>query len=274
MKDESIMVPLRALDSTVRVEERPRADAALPRGLVFNLLALPLYSPPLVRVLSPRSQVPKRRQRERCAVRESEAMDMYDIFMLVVLAGATLFGAWKGVAWQLASLASLVASYLVALRWSEPSPIFRRRALCLEPVRGDAGLYAACSLVIWSLFRLVSTWINRVQLRDFDHQLGAVLGAAKGVLWCVVITFFAITLVGPGPGENPALAVGLLHRGAVGSGRRGDAQGAARSARSVPAQARKGTGSGQPRSRRKSAVWRPPLARRPDSDRRTAEVRS
>src|SRR5580698_4690387 len=111
-------------------------------------------------------------------------MDLYDIFMLVVLAAATLFGAWKGVAWQLASLTSLAASYLVALRWSEsiahffgepPTPWNRFVAMLV--------LYAACSLVIWSLFRLVSSWINRVHLRDFDHQLGAVLGAAKGVLW-------------------------------------------------------------------------------------------
>jgi membrane protein required for colicin V production len=122
-------------------------------------------------------------------------MELYDIFMLVVLAAATVFGAWKGVAWQLASLASLVASYFVALRWSEPlakyfggepSPWNRFLAMLV--------LYAACSLVIWSLFRLVSNWINRVQLKDFDHQLGAILGAAKGVLWCVGITFFAITL--------------------------------------------------------------------------------
>lgn len=43
-------------------------------------------------------------------------MEPYDILMLVVLAGATVFGAWKGMAWQLASLSSLVVSYLAALR--------------------------------------------------------------------------------------------------------------------------------------------------------------
>jgi membrane protein required for colicin V production len=122
-------------------------------------------------------------------------MELYDIFMLVVLAAATVFGAWKGVAWQLASLASLVASYFVALRWSgmiahyfgEPPTPWNRFVAMLV-------LYAISSMIIWWLFRLVSNWINRLQLRDFDHQLGGLLGAAKGVLWCIVITFFAITL--------------------------------------------------------------------------------
>ena len=133
-----------------------------------------------------------------------------------------------------------------AVRWSEsiahyfgepPTPWNRFVAMLV--------LYAGSSLVIWSLFRLVSNWINRVQLKDFDHQLGGVLGAAKGVLWCVVITFFAITLSRRGPGQNSALPLGLLHRGAAGSGRRGDAQGAARSDRPLLAQARKGTGPGR-----------------------------
>ncbi len=42
----------------------------------------------------------------------------YDIVMLVVLAGVTLLGAWKGMVWQLASLASLLLSAAVALHFS------------------------------------------------------------------------------------------------------------------------------------------------------------
>ena len=47
-------------------------------------------------------------------------MELYDIFMIVVLVAATVFGAWKGMAWQLASLASMFVSYFAApLRFSE-----------------------------------------------------------------------------------------------------------------------------------------------------------
>ncbi|MGE3809829.1 MAG: CvpA family protein, partial [Gemmataceae bacterium] len=36
--------------------------------------------------------------------------------------------------------------------------------------------------------------LDRVKLREFDRHMGAVIGAAKGILLCVAITFFAVTL--------------------------------------------------------------------------------
>ena len=45
-------------------------------------------------------------------------MQTYDFLMIAVLAAATIFGFWKGLAWQVASLASLVVSYFVALRFA------------------------------------------------------------------------------------------------------------------------------------------------------------
>ena len=46
-------------------------------------------------------------------------MEIYDVVMLAVLIGATLIGFWKGLAWQIASIASLVASYFLSLKFSE-----------------------------------------------------------------------------------------------------------------------------------------------------------
>ena len=121
-------------------------------------------------------------------------MELYDICMLVVLVGAIVFGAWKGMAWQVASTASLVLSYLVALRFSEQlAPRFGSQAP-LNRFIAMFVLYMATSLVIWMIFRVVAGFINRVRLREFDRQMGALFGAAKGVLWCVAITFFAVTL--------------------------------------------------------------------------------
>ena len=121
-------------------------------------------------------------------------METYDICMIVVLLGATIFGAWKGMAWQVASSASLVLSYAVALRFSpQLAPRFGEHAP-LNRFLAMATLYLATSLTIWLLFRFVSGFINRVRLQEFDRQMGALFGAAKGVLWCVAITFFAVTL--------------------------------------------------------------------------------
>ncbi len=123
------------------------------------------------------------------------AMQTYDVIMLAVLIIATLFGMWKGMAWQLASLASLVLSYAVALRFSsriapwfgDQQPWNRFLAMLV--------LYIATSLVIWILFRLVADFIDRVKLKEFDRQLGAAFGLAKGVLLCIAITLFAVAML-------------------------------------------------------------------------------
>ncbi len=124
-------------------------------------------------------------------------MQIYDICMLAVLGAATLFGAWKGMAWQVASTASLVVSYGVALKFSAPLAHHFGQQAPLNRFLAMFVLFAGTSLAIWLVFRLVAGFINRVRLREFDRQMGALFGAAKGVLLCVAITFFAVTLSAP-----------------------------------------------------------------------------
>ena len=42
-------------------------------------------------------------------------MEIYDLFMLGIVVVAALLGAMKGLAWQIASAAAFVGSYIVAL---------------------------------------------------------------------------------------------------------------------------------------------------------------
>jgi len=124
----------------------------------------------------------------------NSVIQTYDIVMLVVLLGTALLGAWKGMVWQIASLASLLVSTFVAIHFSTPlAPYFS----ATEPWNRFLAmlvLYILTSLAIWLLFRMVSGIVNRVKLREFDRQMGAMFGLAKGALLCVVITFFAVTL--------------------------------------------------------------------------------
>ena len=76
------------------------------------------------------------------------------------------------------------------------------------------------SLVIWTLFQVVAGVIERVKLREFDRQIGALFGAAKGVLWCLLITFFAVTLSEPARqkilrSRSGYYAAVLVHRATV-----------------------------------------------------------
>ncbi len=129
-------------------------------------------------------------------------MQTYDFLMIAVLAGTTVFGFVKGMAWQIASLASLILSYFVALRLSpQVAPVFGNNAP-LNRFVAMLVIYILCSFAIWLLFRVVSNVIDRVRLKEFDRQLGALLGFAKGVLFCVAITFFAVTLLPGGQKED------------------------------------------------------------------------
>lgn len=122
-------------------------------------------------------------------------MQTYDLLMIAVLAAATIFGFWKGLAWQVASLASLVVSYFIALRFAgRLAPMISKH----EPWNKFVAMlviYAAASLAIWMVFRLVAGFIDRVKLKEFDRQMGALVGFAKGVLFCIAITFFAVTIL-------------------------------------------------------------------------------
>ncbi len=124
-------------------------------------------------------------------------MQTYDVIMLLVLITATLFGFFKGMAWQIASIASLVLSYVAALRFADQlAPTFEGFAPPpLNKFVAMLVIYMATSLVIWTVFRVVRGVIDKVKLEYFDRQMGALFGFAKGVGLCVAITFFAVSLL-------------------------------------------------------------------------------
>jgi len=97
-------------------------------------------------------------------------------------------------AWEVTSLAAIVLSTLVAVHLSGPLAPYLSNEAPWNRFLAMLVLYVLTSLAIWLAFRVVADFINRVQLKEFDRQLGALGGAAKGALWCIVITFFTVTL--------------------------------------------------------------------------------
>lgn len=122
-------------------------------------------------------------------------MQAYDIVMLVVLVGAAAWGFMKGLAWQLASIASLVVSYFVAMSFRGVLAPALPGEPPLNNILAMLILFVVSSLAVWIGFRFVSETIEKVKLKAFDHQVGALFGFGKGVLYCVIITLFAATLL-------------------------------------------------------------------------------
>ncbi len=116
--------------------------------------------------------------------------------MLIVLAVTTFIGFRKGLAWQIASLAAIFFSYFVALRFRD---VVASKIDAQPPWNTALAMlivYVASSLVIWILFRFVRSFIDGAKLGGFDRQLGALLGMGKGIVLCVIITLFAVSLLG------------------------------------------------------------------------------
>jgi membrane protein required for colicin V production len=123
-------------------------------------------------------------------------MSVYDIAMIIVFLGAIWFGYWKGLAWQVASVAAIVLSYFVAITFPDAissyisaEPPFNRFAAMLI-------LFVGTSLVVWTLFASISKSLKKMELKGFDRQAGALVGAVKGAILCMVITMFSVALLG------------------------------------------------------------------------------
>lgn len=120
-------------------------------------------------------------------------MVIYDWVMIGILVLGVIQGAWRGLAWQLAPIASLVLGYIVAIPmsaqfapWFGDKPTSRFLAILV--------LYAVVSLGVYMIARALRESIERIKLVEFDRHLGAILGGMKGALVCLVVTFFAVGL--------------------------------------------------------------------------------
>jgi membrane protein required for colicin V production len=118
----------------------------------------------------------------------------YDLVMLGILAAAAVLGYFKGVIWQIAWIAGIAASAVVALRFGGPlAPFFGTQAPWNKLIAMLA-LYVATSMAVWLVFGAIAGLVKTVQLSSFDHQMGLLFGLAKGTLLCIVVTFFAVML--------------------------------------------------------------------------------
>jgi len=121
-------------------------------------------------------------------------MSVYDIVMLIIFLGAVWFGFRKGLAWQVASLLSIVLSYFVAVNFRNPVAAL---ISAQEPWNQFAAmliLFLGTSLIVWTVFASFSRNIKKMNMGGFDRQAGAILGAFKGGILCMLATVFAVSL--------------------------------------------------------------------------------
>lgn len=115
------------------------------------------------------------------------------IFLGVILAGV-IWGSWKGLTWELATVASLVLGYLVAYPSAgKLAPSFPGNA----SVSWLLALAAAYVLVSGGSFG--AAWMLRSALRkykfeSYDRHLGGIVGGVGGMAVAIVATVLTISI--------------------------------------------------------------------------------
>ncbi len=118
----------------------------------------------------------------------------YDAAMAGIVVAGMIWGAWRGVTWQLASIASLVLGYMVAHPLSAQlaphfpgDPVIARTLAMLAVYAGVSG---GVFLAAW----VVRATLKAMKFEAFDRHLGMLLGGMEGALIGVVATFFVVSL--------------------------------------------------------------------------------
>ncbi len=118
----------------------------------------------------------------------------YDVVCLVIIGLSVWRGIVKGLVWQLATIAGLLACFFfantvsasVAPQLGIDPPMSRWIAIF--------GLYVVSSFAAFALARLIKGSLEKIKFDDFDKHLGAIFGFLKGATICLTISFFMFTL--------------------------------------------------------------------------------
>ncbi len=127
-------------------------------------------------------------------------MTSHSIVDLVVL-GILLFCAVKGAARGLLSQLSWVIALLLCFKFSGTL------APAIEPLIGVdpplkqwlamLAVYVGLCGVSFVVAGMLSGWMAKAKIIDFDKHLGGILGFVKGIVICMSVMFFAITMSSP-----------------------------------------------------------------------------
>jgi uncharacterized membrane protein required for colicin V production len=121
-------------------------------------------------------------------------MTPYDFAMVGIVIAGMIWGAIRGITWQIASIASLILGYAVAMPLSaQLAPKFPG-----EPVvaRGLAllAVYVAVSGGVFLVAWLIRATLRQWKFEDFDRHLGMILGGLEGALLGLVATVVVVSV--------------------------------------------------------------------------------
>ena len=139
-----------------------------------------------------------------------------DWSLLVVLMLSVLIGLWRGLVFELLSLAAWVLAWIAATWWGPavsawlPVP---ESAGVLRLAAGYVACFVAVLLLGAVLARLVRLLVSATPLRWIDRLLGGAFGAARGLLLLLAVaTLVAWTPLGTSPSWTGSFAAQAMQQ--------------------------------------------------------------
>ena len=119
-------------------------------------------------------------------------VNVFDLIILAILAALTLRGIWKGMISQLVSVAAIFVCWIVATRFgSLVAP-----TIPVEAPWDQVLAMGIVFLITWIAIRFAHAALEKIikhwHLEKLNKLLGGALGFAKGLLICLILTFFAV----------------------------------------------------------------------------------
>jgi membrane protein required for colicin V production len=119
-------------------------------------------------------------------------ISVFDLIILAILAALTLRGVWKGMVSQIISIASFFVCWVVATRFGGLiAPTIPLEAPWNQ-VAAMAVIFVITLVAIRFAYAMLEKLIKHWHLEKLNTLFGGLLGFTKGLLLCMIITFFAV----------------------------------------------------------------------------------
>ena len=118
-------------------------------------------------------------------------MSAVDWIMAALLLGSIALGAWRGLVFEVLSVAGWFAAFIAAQLYAPQVAIWLPMAGATEPMRYAAGFAALFVLVLFAAgfaAWVIKKLVEAVGLRPIDRILGAAFGILRGVLLLLAAT--------------------------------------------------------------------------------------
>ena len=121
-----------------------------------------------------------------------ESLNPFDLITIAVIVVSTFWGGVRGIITQLASILSWVLSWYVATHYYSFVAQFISENSEWRTPAATVVTFIITALAIRIASNFIKNALSLAGLREFDRQMGALLGAFKGLLFCLLVTFFAV----------------------------------------------------------------------------------